>query len=92
VKPLVIELDPDVLEAIRLPPDRIAEDLRREFAIFLVQEGLLPRAPARRLASMDRIAFDDLLARRGVAWEGTADDVMEDVEAARQALPPEPGR
>jgi predicted HTH domain antitoxin len=90
VKSLVLEIGPDVLEAIRLPPDRVADELRREFAVFLVREGLLPRAKARQLASMERIEFDDLLARRGVAWEGTVDDVLQDVEDARQALLEEP--
>jgi predicted HTH domain antitoxin len=90
VKSLVLEIGPDVLEAIRLPPDRVADELRREFAVFLVREGLLPRAKARQLAAMERIEFDDLLARRGVAWEGTVDDVLQDVEDARQALLEEP--
>jgi predicted HTH domain antitoxin len=92
VKPLVLEIGPDVLEAVRLPPDRVADELRREFAVFLVREGLLPRAKARQLAAMERLDFDDLLARRGVAWEGTVDDVLQDVEEARQALREEPPR
>lgn len=92
MKTLVLEIEPDVLEALRLPPDRMAEELRREFAVFLVREGLLPRAQARKLAAMERLEFEDLLARRHVEWEGTADDVFEDVEAARQALPEEPSR
>jgi predicted HTH domain antitoxin len=92
VKPLLLEIGPDVLEAVRLPPDRVAEELRREFAVFLVREGLLPRAKARLLADMERIEFDDLLARRSVPWEGTVDDVMHDVEDATQALAAEPPR
>jgi predicted HTH domain antitoxin len=92
MKPLVLEIGPDVLEAVRLPPDRVADELRREFAVFLVREGLLPRAKARLLAGMERLEFDDLLARRRVAWEGTADDVFDDVEAARRALAEEPRR
>jgi hypothetical protein len=86
MKPLVLEIGPDVLEAVRLPPDRVADELRREFAVFLVREGLLASAKARELAGMDRLAFEDLLARRGVAWEGTADDVLGDVEGARDVL------
>jgi predicted HTH domain antitoxin len=78
------------LEAIRLPPDRVADELRREFAVFLVREGLLLHAQARKLAAMERIEFEDLLARRRVAWEGTVDDVLEDVESARRTLLEEP--
>ena len=44
--------------------------LRREFAVYLVKEGLLPRHQARQLAALERVAFEDLLARRGVAFVG----------------------
>ena len=54
--------------------------------MFLVKEGLLPRHKARELAAMERIAFEDLLARRGVAWECTADEVFADIEAAERIL------
>jgi len=92
MKPLVLEIGSDVLEAVRLPPDRVAEELRREFAVFLVREGLLPRAKGRELAGMERVEFDDLLARRRASWEGTADEVLEEVEGAREALREEPPR
>ena len=51
-----------------------------------MKEGILPRQKARRLAGMERVAFEDLLARRGVAWEGSVDDVLADVEAAERVL------
>jgi hypothetical protein len=57
-----------------------------ELAVFLVKDGLLPRHQARQLAAMDRVAFEDLLARRGVAWEGAADEVLDEVEAAQRIL------
>ena len=62
------------------------QDVRRELVIFLVTEGLLPRNKARELAGMERVAFEDLLARRGVGWEGSAEDVFAEVEAAERAL------
>lgn len=79
---ITLEIPEDVADALRFPPNRASEELQREFAVFLVKEGILPRHKARRLAAMERIAFDDLLARRGVAWEGTADEVFADVAAA----------
>ena len=84
---ITLEISGDILEALRLPEARAAEELRREFAVFLVRESLLPRAKARLLAGMERIEFDDLLARRRVPWEGTVDEVLADVAAARESLP-----
>ena len=83
---LVLEISGDILESLRLPEERAKEELRREFAVFLVKEGVLPRHKARQLAAMERVAFEDLLARRGVAWEGSAEDVLADVDAAERAL------
>ncbi len=52
--------------------------------MFLVKEGLLPRHQARQLAALPRVEFEDLLARRGVAWEGTVDEVFAEVLAAER--------
>jgi predicted HTH domain antitoxin len=83
---ITLEIPDDIADALRFPPNRASEELRREFAVFLVKEGILPRHKARKLAAMERVAFEDLLARRGVAWEGTADDVFAEVEAAERVI------
>jgi predicted HTH domain antitoxin len=85
---ITLEIPEEIAAALRFPPSRVGEELRREFAVFLVKEGFLPRHEARVLAAMERVAFEDLLARRGVAWEGTADEVFGDVEAAERVLGP----
>ena len=92
MQPIVLEISGDVLDALRLPRDRAEEELRREFAVFLVKEGLLPRQKARLIAAMERLDFDDLLARRHVAWEGTAEEVQGEVEAVERWLPRERGK
>src|SRR5262249_26340958 len=68
---ITLEIPEDIAARLRFPPARASEELRREFAVFLVREGILPRHQARKLAEIDRIAFDDLLAHRQVAWEST---------------------
>jgi hypothetical protein len=78
---ITLEIPEDIAARLRFPPARASEELRREFAVFLVKEGILPRHQARKLAAMDRIAFDDLLAHRQVVWEGTAADVFADADA-----------
>lgn len=83
---ITLEIPEDIAAALRFPPNRAGEELRREFAIFLVKEGLLPRHQARQLAALGRVAFEDLLARRGVACETTADEVFADLDAAERIL------
>lgn len=79
---ITLEIPEDIAARLRFPPARASEALRREFAVFLVREGILPRDGARKLAAMDRIAFDELLAKRQIAWEGTVADVFADADAA----------
>ncbi|WP_462320421.1 UPF0175 family protein [Halochromatium sp.] len=79
----------DAFNALKLPPSRAEEELRREFAIFLVQEGLLGPSQARTIADMDRLAFQALLARRQVAWGGSPEEAIDDMQAARAAVLPE---
>jgi predicted HTH domain antitoxin len=86
MNPFTIEIPADVIAALRLPRGRVAEELRREFAVFLVKEGLLPRPKARVLAGMERLEFDDLLAQRHVPWEAAIDDVLAEVETAAKIL------
>ena len=76
----------DAFAALKLPPERAEEELRREFAVFLVKEGLLGPAQARTVAGMDRVPFDSLLAQRQVAWGGSPEDALEDMRAARAAM------
>lgn len=83
---LVMEIPPEVLQAMKLPEKRAREELRREFAVFLVKEGLLPRPQARQFAGMERLEFEDLLARRQVPWEGTTEEAFHDMEVAGDIL------
>lgn len=77
-----IQIPQDVVESLRLPPKRAEEEIKREFAVFLVREGLLSHAQARRIAEMERLAFEDLLASRQVPWEVSVEDVMGDLKTA----------
>jgi len=83
---ITLEIPDEIAARLRFPPNRASEELRREFAVFLVKEGILPRHEARKLAAMERIAFDDLLAHRQVAWEGTAAEVFADADAVDRVL------
>jgi hypothetical protein len=84
-----LEIPEEAYDALRLPPGRVDDELRQEFAVFLVKEGLLDPWPARRIASMDRLAFHELLVRRRVEWSGSATDAIDDLETARVAAQPD---
>ncbi len=87
---MVIEIPDEVVQALRIPERRIDEEIRREFAVFLVREGFLSRPMARRLARMERIEFEDLLARRKVPWDSSPDEILRDADAAAAAAQPSP--
>jgi hypothetical protein len=44
---------------------------------------------ARTVSGMDRVPFDSLLAQRKVAWGGSPDDALDDMQAARAAIRPD---
>ena len=70
---------------------RLASGLR---AVQLYARELLPKAAARRLSGMDRIAFDELLGQRGLASRLSVEDVDADLinlEHWRQHSSPETG-
>lgn len=85
---ITLHIPDEAQDALNLPPARAEEELRREFAVFLVKEGLLAPTQARTVASMTRLAFHELLARRKVCWGGSHQDALQDLEAAIVASKP----
>lgn len=86
---LCLQIPDEAYNALKLPPGRAEEELQHEFAVFLVKEGLLGPAQARTIANMDRLAFQELLARRQVDWGGSPEDALQDLESARAAVQPD---
>ena len=61
-------LIPDsIVQAIRLPEDRMSEELLTELAVALYAQQFLSFGKARELAGMSKYAFGQLLGRRGIA-------------------------
>jgi predicted HTH domain antitoxin len=82
---LCLQIPDEAFKVLKLPPGRAEEELRQEFAVFLVKEGLLGPAQARTIAKMGRLAFQELLTRRQVEWGGSPEDALHDLETARAA-------
>ncbi|NJK29109.1 MAG: UPF0175 family protein [Acaryochloris sp. SU_5_25] len=64
---LQISISDSILQALRLPEQRIEQELRRELAIALYTQDILSFGKARELAQMDKCEFGQLLSLRGVA-------------------------
>lgn len=82
--PLVIEIPDQVLLALRCPLGRPAAELKKELALHLYKEGLLPFGPARRLAGMSKLDFHFLLGQRYVPRHYSEEDLKADAEIAAE--------
>ncbi|HOW50881.1 MAG TPA: UPF0175 family protein [bacterium] len=62
------------------------QDLRQDIAVLLYEKCTLSLARAARFASMDRIAFQHLLASRGKTVNFESADLLHDVAVLEKKL------
>ena len=79
---LQIEISDSIVQARRLPEERIEEELRRELAIALYTQNILPFGKARELTQMDKYEFGQLLARRQVLRHYGFEELKDDLTYA----------
>jgi predicted HTH domain antitoxin len=94
MKPIVLEIPPEVADAARIPAGEMVQTLKQELAVHLYERQILPKAAARRLADLDRLAFDQLLGQRGIASRLEPADVDADLlslRASQRSPKPNPG-
>jgi predicted HTH domain antitoxin len=84
MKTLLIEIPEDIIPHLRLPPRNLKQELKKELAVHLYAEGLLPQASACHLAEMNRIAFERLLGERQIPVRYTSEDLDRDLQALRE--------
>ena len=79
-----VQLDiPDsIIQAIRLPQDRIPQELLIELSVSTYSQGLLSFGKARELAKMGKYEFSQLLGKRGVLRHYSRDDLQDDLTYA----------
>ena len=78
-----MKIPEDVMEALRLPPDEVEVELRKELALALYQRGVLSSGKACVLAGMTRWEFEELLGLRQIRRHYTEKNLEEDIEYAR---------
>jgi predicted HTH domain antitoxin len=59
-----IEIPDDIMETVKLPPDRAKRELTREMAFFLYQRRLLSMGNARKLAGLDKYSGPHLIEQK----------------------------
>jgi len=77
---IAIEIPREVIHATRMTP----EELRRELAVYLFQQGRLSFGKAREMADMTAWAFQQLLGSRGIPVHYDLEDYQEDLATLKE--------
>ena len=77
-----MEIPEDIARHLRLPRGREKKILTQEFALHLFEEGIITAAQGARLAGMDRLAFERLLAENEIPMHGGPEELDSDVANA----------
>ena len=80
---LVIEIPGEILDAIRLPPQEMEAEFRKELAVALYQRGALSFGKARDLAGLSKYEFGQLLGRRRIERHYGLEELEDDLRYAR---------
>jgi predicted HTH domain antitoxin len=75
-----IEVPREVIHATRMTP----EELRRELAVYLFQQGKLSFGKARETAGMTVWAFQQLLGSRGIPVHYDLEEYQEDLTTLKE--------
>ena len=79
---LMLEVPPEVVDAVRLPPAEMETELLKELALGLYRRGVLSLGKARLLAQMTRGDFERLLGERQIPRHYSEVDLAEDLAQA----------
>jgi len=78
-----LHIPESVVQAMRLPEERISQELLLELAIALYRQGILSFGKARELAGMGKYEFGHLLGDRGVLRHYGREELEDDLKYAR---------
>ncbi|MFE4108711.1 UPF0175 family protein [Almyronema epifaneia] len=81
---LQLSIPDTILQAIRLPEQRIEQELLYELAVALYTQDLLSLGKARELAQMDKYEFGQFLAQRGVLRHYSTEELEDDLAYAHR--------
>jgi len=78
-----LHIPDSVVQAIRLPEERISQELLVELAVALYSQGILSFGKARELADMEKYEFGQLLGKRGVFRHYGQEELDDDLKYGR---------
>ena len=78
-----LQIPDAVAQAIRLPEERLIQELLTELAVALYAQRFLPFGKARELAGMGKYEFGRLLGERSVARHYGREELEDDLTYAR---------
>ena len=82
---VTLTIPDEIIQSLKLPRQRIETELKQEMAFALYQRGLASMGVARRYAELDKWAFLDGLAKRGITRHYGEDELNEDIAYARDS-------
>jgi len=80
MRPITLELSPDLRDALRIPVAEQGARLQRELAVRLYEKGLLSFGKARELAGLSKWSFHELLAAEGVLRHYDLEELEADLQ------------
>lgn len=78
-----LQIPDSIVQAIRLPEERIVQELLVELSFGLYAQGLLSFGKARALACMGKYEFGRLLGERGILRHYGREEMEDDLKYAR---------
>lgn len=79
---LMLEVPAEIVDAVRLPPEEMADELLKELALGLYRRGVLSLGKARALAHLTRWELEQLLGERQIPRHYSQEDFDEDLAYA----------
>jgi len=80
---LQLSIPDAILQAIRLPEQRVEQELLHELAVALYVQDLLSLGKARELAQLDKYDFGQLLTQRNILRHYGSEELEDDLDYAR---------
>lgn len=79
---ITISLSEDIVGSVRIPPDEIEEELRKELAVALYARQILSMGKARKLANVTVWEFRQLVAKHNLVTTYNEAELAEDIAYA----------
>ena len=83
---VLLELNDEIGDALRIPPEEQESRLRRELALRLYEKGLLSLGKARQIAGMEKWDFLLLIGQEGIRRQYDKDELDRDLAALEKLV------